>query len=144
VDAIEGSFVANEERGAAGVVGEFLEYEGDAVLDDGLGELLDDILFAPDKFHLIDARFNCGETAETPAGGGHGVDELGFNVGLGTELIEVGLKERLVIALRFARQNDSLCGQAVAQGVARGFGFPFGRDGALRKGTVDSGSVGLK
>ena len=128
---VEGAFVADQKRGTAAVVGEFLEDEGETVFDHGFGELGVNIFPAPDEFHLEQARFDGGEAAETPAGCGHGVDQLGFERRLRPEFFDISVEELLIVGQRFAGYHDSFRGEPVAHGVERGRGFAFRGGGTL-------------
>ena len=125
-------------------VGELLEDPGEAVVTGHVFELIVDILGAADELGAEEAGFHSSETAEAPAGGGHGLEQLHFNGGLGLELAEVGIEERLESRAGFGGEDDGLGGESVAETVAGRAGASLGSDGAAGLCAVGAGGLAAR
>ncbi|MEO8052151.1 MAG: hypothetical protein ABI833_17205, partial [Acidobacteriota bacterium] len=133
--------------------GEALEHVGEAVAGDALaldaGEGKFDIGGAARDFVAEQGGFDIGEAAETPAGGGHGLDQLDLDGGGGGELIEIGVEETREVGGGFVGEDDGdgregggAGGEAVADGVLGGAGAALRSGGAMGFGAVDAGGGG--
>ena len=64
--------------------------------------------------------------------------QVGFDAGLGLELVHVVGQEKVEVFLGFAGEDQGGGGQAVFAAVGRAAGLSFGGDGAVGFGSVDS------
>jgi len=87
-----------------------------------------------DLLHALDA-------ALAPAGDGEGFDESGFDFGLGVELDEEGIEERVEAADGFAFEQDGFGEGAGSDAAGGGVEFALGCDGSSGFGPPTSGSV---
>ena len=122
----EGGFVAEEHLEGAAAVGEATEGPGQEDFVAEVSELVRDEEFALDRVGGEEVGFDGGEAAETPAGVGQGLDEFGFEMVGGLELVEVGCAEGVVVFGGFGGEEDLFGGEAVFEGVLGRACFSFG------------------
>lgn len=95
-----GTFVAQQQV-EAGFGGHVVKGPGQAVIGSGVAvEVFEGAVYVfGDAVHFVgeDAGLNGGDAAETPAGGGHGFDQFGFEEAGGGEFVQVGAEESLVV-----------------------------------------------
>ena len=108
--AIEGAFVADQQGQAVALVGQLLERKGQAVNGFHVGEavLFDvgvDLVGTAEHFVVQEHGFDGADAAQAPAGDGHGLDQLHFDAGLGSELVEIGIEEGLEVFAGFGVEN---------------------------------------
>jgi hypothetical protein len=84
------------------------------------------------------------EAAEAPTGDGHDVDQVGFDGGLGLELIHEVSPEKLKKFVGFSVDEDGRGGEAMTAAIGGGAGFSFGGDGAVGLGSIDSGGFAFE
>jgi len=114
--AVEGDFVAHHQSERA--VGS-LEDLGEALvvvlgLEVGCVACLGCVHFVGEQMGL-----DVGDAAETPAGYGHGFDQIHFDGVGGLKALDVRGQESFVVFLGFGGEDDGLGGEAVAQAVGR-------------------------
>jgi len=91
VGAIYRALVTDQEGETVAHVAQFFKDEGQAAVVVHAGELLVDLLLAAGHFLVEQVGFDGEQTAETPTGDGQDLDQVGFDAGLGLELVhEVG------------------------------------------------------
>jgi hypothetical protein len=76
---------------------------------------------------------------EAPMGGGELMDEIGFRLGLGAEVVEIIAELGLVFAGGFVEENDGAGGEPVGEGVEGGGLFAGGGGGAVGFCAVGAG-----
>jgi len=64
--------------------------------------------------------FDAGVAGETPMGGGELMNQIGFGLGLGAEVIERLAELSLILVGGFVEEDDGAGGESVNQGVAGG------------------------
>jgi hypothetical protein len=126
----EAGLVADEHV-QGGAFGQIPKGEGETVITRGAGELRVNESGPPLDVIVEDGGFDQGEAAQTPAGGGHGLDQLLFDGVGGLETVKEGIEERLIFLTGFGCEDDGFGGEAVAQAVARGTGATLGGGGAV-------------
>jgi len=134
--AVVGDFVAHEEFGRNGIGG---AAEGKEDLDGRGADIgVDQRQFA------INSGFLCAPDAEkTPAGDGHGFDQAELGGGGGLEFVDEGAEEIDKAVLDFGFEDDGGGEEAVAEAVAGGSDFAFGRNGASGLCAVAAGGLDL-
>lgn len=155
IGAPERPFVADQQDEALAVVGEFLEGVGEAVVVAGLlahlTEFVCDVFGAAHDFVVEESGFDGLQAAETPAGGGQGVNQLRLDAGSGSEVREVGIEEELVVFAGLGGEHDG-CGrragglgggESVAGAVTGGLGAACGGDGSAGLSAVGAGGFGF-
>jgi hypothetical protein len=91
VGAIYRAFVTDQEGEAVAHVAQLFKDEGEAAVVVHAGDLLVDLLLAAGHFPVKQVGFDGQKAAQTPSGDGHDLDQVGFDAGLGLELVhEVG------------------------------------------------------
>ena len=88
------------------------------------------------------ARLDGGVAGQAPIHGGELVDEIGFWLVGGTEVVEVVVELGLVFVFRFVGEHDCLGCQAVFDGVERDGAAAVVGGRTTRFSTVDAGSFG--
>jgi hypothetical protein len=121
-----------------------LKGPGQAIVWFQVGELSIDLLLAADEFHVKQVGLDGKEAAEAPTGDGHDVDQVGFDGGLGLELIHEVSPEKLKKFVGFAGDKDRGGGEAVTATIGGGAGFSFGGDGAARLGSIGAGGFAFE
>ncbi len=83
-----------------------------------------DLIFRVEDFQVKVVGFDGEEAAKAPARDGHDVDEVGFDGGLGSEVVYKVRAEKVEVLFGFAVEEDGCGGQAVAAARWRRIG-PF-------------------
>ena len=101
VFVMEARLIAVEKRERAVGAGERVEGHGEAMVGREIGVVVEALLL---MLHALfeEAGFDGGVTGDAPMGGGELMDEVGFGLGLGVEMVEVFAELGLVFAGGFA------------------------------------------
>lgn len=138
VDAHQGRFIAHQELEGGAGLGQLAEDVGEAAVVVDFAELFVNIVLRERELVIEQAGFESADAAQTPAGDGHGMDQLHFRLVGGLVAGDEGVEEVVEIVFVLVRQDGESCGESMAQGVAGRFGFAFGGDGSARLGAVDA------
>ena len=132
--------IAIEERERTVVARQRVEGCGEAVMLGQPFEVFTEALFLISHALLEEPGFDAGVAGNAPTGGGELMDEIGFGLGLGAEVIEIVAKLGLILVCGFVEEDDGAGGESVKQGVAGG-GLLAG-DGGRSSGFGAIGSCG--
>lgn len=131
-----------QDRRQGGAARETVEYPGEAHVRAGVLEGRFDLFAAGLEFMGKKIRFDGGEAVEMPTGRGHDGDDVGFEGGLGTELLDVSVEDGVVFGTGFVVEDELAGEEAVADGIAGGAGFAARGDGSAGFGSVGSSGFG--
>ena len=120
---------------------ESLEYNRHAAFVGEVFEQFIDALLTQRELVFKQPGFERADAAQTPAGDGHGVDQLELDGVGGVVAVDVGIEETLEVFLRFAGHDGETGGEPVAQGVEGRRGFTGGGFGSTGFGAVGSGGL---
>jgi hypothetical protein len=93
-------------------------------------------------FGFEETGLDAGITGQAPVGGGELVDEVGFGLVGGSEVVEVVAKFGLIFFLRLVGKDDGFRRKAVFHGIERGGATAVFSLWAARFGSVQAGSFG--
>ena len=143
IGAGERGFVADDEGDGGAGLREMAEgpREAEVLGDAAVGFM--DVTFAVFEVKLEQRGFEGGDAEETPAGERHLLDGVGFDGGLRGEFGAVGVEQMIELGGRFVGEDQGFRAEAVLEGVARGAGFSFGRDGSSGFFSIGSGGFGF-
>jgi hypothetical protein len=98
-----------------------------------------DFISPIEDFQVKQVGFDAEEAAEAPTGDGHDIDQVGFDGGVGLELVYEIRAQELEVLGGFAVEKDGGGSEAMTAAVGGGAGFPFGRDRTVGHGSVGAG-----
>src|SRR5208337_2934381 len=114
------------------------EGHGEAVMGGQIGVIVEALLLT---LHALfeESGFDAGVARDTPMGGGELMDEIGFGLGLGAEVVEIFVELGLVFAGGFAGKDDGAGGESVSDGIEGGGLLAGGGGGASGFSAVGAG-----
>jgi hypothetical protein len=120
VIVVEARLIAIEERERSVVACQPIERDSEAVVLGQPFEVFTEALFLILHAVLEEPGFNSGVAGDTPMGGGELMDEIGFGLVLGSEVIEIVAELSLILVAGLIEEDDGAGGESVNEGVAGG------------------------
>jgi hypothetical protein len=143
VSAIELAFIAQQQDQRLAFVGAAVEHAGELAFRADFRELFEDFVVVKHHFLFEELGFDGHQAVETPAGGGHGLDQVGFGLAGRPEALRVGGAEMVEGSAVFMGEHNLAGIETVLDGVARRPGLAFRGDGTFRFRAVGTGGVGF-